>query len=147
MGGRMAKHRAPARDEDDAAPPPPPAPMQQANGVRAGEWDDNANYRDYVKWLSASSIKGKLDIAARQFLVVTDKDGHAVPNCTIDVKGNGKQLSLVTMASGRAPCSLSETVRIVCLTAAISSCIEPVVSSTNARSVSTWSTTNCASGS
>jgi len=94
--------RAPEAEPADIAPPPSPAPMQQPNGVRAGEWDDNANYRDYVKWLAQSSIKGKLDIAARQFLVVTDKNGHAVPNCTIDVKGNDKQLSLVTMASGRA---------------------------------------------
>ena len=28
------------------------APISQAPaGVRAGEWDDNANYRDYVRWL------------------------------------------------------------------------------------------------
>jgi Mg-chelatase subunit ChlD len=93
--------RAPEAEPADVAAPAP-APMQQPNGVRAGEWDDNANYRDYVKWLAQSSIKGKLDVSARQFLVVTDKNGHAVPNCTIDVKGNGKQLSLVTMASGRA---------------------------------------------
>ncbi|MEO8702871.1 MAG: VWA domain-containing protein [Kofleriaceae bacterium] len=91
------------------APPPPPAkiaprpPMQQPDGVRAGEWDDNANYRDYVKWLSSSATKGKLEIGNRQFLVVTDKDGKAVPNCAITVKGaQGASAQLVTMTSGRA---------------------------------------------
>ncbi|HEU0030160.1 MAG TPA: vWA domain-containing protein [Kofleriaceae bacterium] len=80
-----------------------PAPMQQPSGVRAGEWDDNANYRDYVKWLAASPIKGKLDIRQRQFLVVTDKAGKPMPNCSITISdGNQKSASLVTMASGRA---------------------------------------------
>jgi Mg-chelatase subunit ChlD len=107
-GGYGGAARAPAAADAEAMPPPPPPapggrmPMQQPNGVRAGEWDDNANYRDYVKWLAASPIKGKLDIAARQFLVVTDKDGKAVPNCTIDVAAGGVHHSLVTMASGRA---------------------------------------------
>jgi von Willebrand factor type A domain-containing protein len=77
-------------------------PMEQSTGVRAGEWDDNANYRDYVRWLQASPIKGKLDIAARQFLVVADAAGKPVPNCTIDVAGAKTRASLVTMASGRA---------------------------------------------
>jgi hypothetical protein len=94
------------------APPPPPTtskpmvaprpPMQQPSGVRAGEWDDNANYRDYVKWLSSSETKGRLDVGGRQFLVVTDKDGKAVPNCSIAVKGTQGSAQLVTMASGRA---------------------------------------------
>jgi len=93
-----------------ASPPPPPGkvaprpPMQQPSGVRAGEWDDNANYRDYVKWLSSSTrVNGSLDIGGRQFLVVSDKDGRPVPNCSITVTGAGQgSTQLVTMASGRA---------------------------------------------
>jgi Mg-chelatase subunit ChlD len=70
--------------------------------VRAGEWDDNANYRDYVKWLSGSSIKGRIDISDRQFLVVTDRAGKAVPNCPIQITNGKHSVKLTTMASGRA---------------------------------------------
>jgi Mg-chelatase subunit ChlD len=100
-------------------PPPPPSPspekakldrapaadpmVQAPSGVRAGEWDDNANYRDYVGWLS-DKAKGisRLDVSARQFLVVTDRDGKAMPNCKIDLRGPKGAASLITMASGRA---------------------------------------------
>ncbi len=94
------------------APPPPPAriaserpapmPMEQPSGVRAGEWDDNANYRDYVKWLSNSNTKGKLDITGRQFLVVTDSAGKPLPNVPVTVTGGQTSTKLITMASGRA---------------------------------------------
>ncbi len=77
-------------------------PMEQPSGVRAGEWDDNANYRDYVKWLSNSSTKGKLDITGRQFLVVTDSAGKPLPNVPVTVTGGQTSTKLVTMASGRA---------------------------------------------
>jgi len=91
----------------DKAPPPSKIatarpPMEQPSGVRAGEWDDNANYRDYVKWLASSSIKGRIDITNRQFLVVTDSAGKAVPNCPIRITGGQRSAQLVTMASGRA---------------------------------------------
>lgn len=106
---------APMPSRPMPAPPPPPAekariarpdaePMVQAPaGVRAGEWDDNANYRDYVGWLS-DKAKGvsRLDVSARQFLVVTDRDGKAMPNCKIDLRGPKGAASLITMASGRA---------------------------------------------
>ena len=77
--------------------------VQAPSGVRAGEWDDNANYRDYVGWL-AGTPRGvaRLDVSARQFVVVTDRDGKAMPNCRIDLRGKGGAASLVTMASGRA---------------------------------------------
>ena len=101
MPSRAEKTMAP-RTAEAADGRAAPAPMQQPNGVRAGEWDDNANYRDYVKWLAASQIKGKLDVAARQFLVVTDKDGKGVPNCPIEVRGGAAKVTLVTGASGRA---------------------------------------------
>jgi len=66
-----------------------------ATGVAAGEWDDNANYRDYLRWLG----KARLDVSQRKFLVVTDRTGKPMPNCPITI--NGKP-SLVTMPSGRA---------------------------------------------
>jgi hypothetical protein len=80
------------------------APKTQAvAGVRAGEWDDNANYRDYVKWLDQNPRSfARLDVRDRQFLVVTDKHGKPVPNCTIAIQANDVKTSLVTMASGRA---------------------------------------------
>jgi Mg-chelatase subunit ChlD len=94
------------------APPPPPSkiatsrpapmPMEQPSGVRAGEWDDNANYRDYVKWLANSATKGKLDITGRQFLVVTDSAGKPLPNVPVTITGGQTQAKLITMASGRA---------------------------------------------
>lgn len=115
----------------DAAPAPPPAPprtsapvaaakgrpaiagaggarpaepmIQAPAGVRAGEWDDNANYRDYMGWLKgAARGVARLDVASRQFVVVTDRDGKAMPNCRVDLRGPRGAASLVTMASGRA---------------------------------------------
>jgi Mg-chelatase subunit ChlD len=127
-GAPLAKRsRAMAADMAEPAaasampPPPPSAPMPAPKGavgaarpaepmvqhapagVRAGEWDDNANYRDYVGWL-ASTARGvaRLDVSARQFVVVTDRDGKAMPSCRIDVRGRSGAASLVTMASGRA---------------------------------------------
>jgi Mg-chelatase subunit ChlD len=80
-----------------------PQGQQAPDGVKAGEWDDNANYLDYVKWLKETP-KGvqRLDITGRQFLVVEDRDGKPVPNCTIKIAGASRSTSLVTMASGRA---------------------------------------------
>ena len=93
------------------APPPSPTaakiatarpPMEQPSGVRAGEWDDNANYRDYVKWLAGSSTKGRIDVTGRQFLVVTDSAGKPMPNVPVTITGNQTSTKLITMASGRA---------------------------------------------
>ncbi len=76
---------------------------QGAAGVRAGEWDDNANYRDHVKWLKETSRNvARLDVSDRQFIVVKDSKGKPVPNCKLSIKSNGQETSLVTMASGRA---------------------------------------------
>ncbi|MEO8707219.1 MAG: VWA domain-containing protein [Kofleriaceae bacterium] len=86
-------------DSRAVAPAPPPA---QGN-VKAGEWDDNANYREYVKWLQETPRNiARLDVRDRQFIVVKDKDGKPVPNCAITVTSGQKSASLVTMASGRA---------------------------------------------
>ncbi len=78
-------------------------PQPGAAGVRAGEWDDNANYRDYVKWLKESPRNvARLDVSDRQFLIVKDKNGKPVPNCKIAIESDQAKVSLVTMASGRA---------------------------------------------
>jgi Mg-chelatase subunit ChlD len=105
----MADEAAPATTVAPSRPVAPspktgarPPMQQQSAGVKAGEWDDNANYRDYAKWLAESPHRGALDIRDRQFLVVTDAAGKAVPNCTIALSGNQARTSLVTMASGRA---------------------------------------------
>jgi Mg-chelatase subunit ChlD len=74
--------------------------------VRAGEWDDNANFRDFSKWLGAVESLGakRMDISERHFLVVRDKDGKAVPGCKVQVRdaASDHTATLVTMASGRA---------------------------------------------
>ena len=76
-----------------------PAPQ----GVKAGEWDDNANYRDYIRWLKETPRGiARLAVADRQFVVVKDKNGKPVPNCRITVTGQPAFASLMTMASGRA---------------------------------------------
>jgi len=76
-----------------------PAPAS----VRAGEWDDNANYRDYVRWLRETPRGvARLDVSGRQFLVVEDAAGKPVPNCKITVTGGAHSAQLVTTASGRA---------------------------------------------
>ncbi len=97
-----------------AHPPPPPAAkavapgamaVQQFSGVKAGEWDDNANYREFQKWLKAEGNLSfhKVDISDRQFIVVRDADGKAVPRCTVTVRDEKQQsVKLTTTASGRA---------------------------------------------
>ena len=83
--------------------PPATAAVAADVAVAAGEWDDNANFRDYTKWLAGAQRNiARLDVASREFLVVTDKNGKPVPNCSIAITGGKKSASLVTMASGRA---------------------------------------------
>ena len=82
------------------------APAQaQVGPVRAGEWDDNANYREWQRFLGSMSYVSfhKVDVRARRFLVVRDVDGKPVPRCTVKV-GDTKQheVPFVTAASGRA---------------------------------------------
>ena len=76
------------------------------SGVKAGEWDDNANYQEYRRYLTGAQLTSafKLDISKRRFIVVRDKNGKAVPNCEVRIN-DAKQragLSLTTTASGRA---------------------------------------------
>lgn len=82
------------------------ANLGQAAGVKAGEWDDNANFRDFSKWLTSIRYGGarELNLSHRQFIVVRDKDGKGVPGCSVEIRDLQAQRSagLVTMASGRA---------------------------------------------
>ncbi|HEY0479255.1 MAG TPA: vWA domain-containing protein [Kofleriaceae bacterium] len=89
--------------EPPAAPTAERVAMAPAANVRAGEWDDNANYRDYVRWLQETPRGvARLDVSGRQFLVVEDVAGKPVPNCKITISGGAHTAQLVTMASGRA---------------------------------------------
>ncbi|MFO0666687.1 MAG: vWA domain-containing protein [Polyangiaceae bacterium] len=93
-----AKH---ARDEGLAF-----RDVGQAPGVKAGEWDDNANFRDFSKWLTSIQYAGArpMNLDHRTFVVVRDKDGKGIPGCSVEVRDVQGQRSagLVTMASGRA---------------------------------------------
>jgi Mg-chelatase subunit ChlD len=75
-----------------------------ASGVRAGEWDDNANYREFLKLLASrpSGTEG-IDVRDRQIIVVRDSDGRAVPQCKVRVQdGVGHDIVLTTLSNGRA---------------------------------------------
>lgn len=73
-------------------------------GVKAGEWDDNANFREFRKFLaSASTNHRRMNLEDRRFLVVRDKEGHGVPRCRVTVRdGQRGSASFMTTASGRA---------------------------------------------
>lgn len=110
-----------ARDERSVPPSAPAARKTEAFGpmggtvvpgpfaagaasVKAGEWDDNANFRDFRSFLA--SAPGNLqrdDLSGRHFLVVRDRSGRPVPRCKIDIRDEQQRTtSLVTTASGRA---------------------------------------------
>lgn len=75
-----------------------------ASSIKAGEWDDNANYREFQKYLA--TVPGtvhKVDVRSRRFLVVRDVDGKGVPRCPVSVRDEAQhEVSFVTTASGRA---------------------------------------------
>lgn len=103
-GGGAAMGSGVAMDIAGEAPPSvaPAAVAQGPSGVQAGEWDDNANYLEYSRWLEEAPSP-RLNVADRQFLVVVDSQGKGVPNCKLQVTdANQRSASLVTMASGRA---------------------------------------------
>jgi hypothetical protein len=73
--------------------------------VKAGEWDDNANYREFQRWLGAESALPfhHVDVSHRQFIVVRDADGKGVPRCAVSITDTqGGHVSLTTTTSGRA---------------------------------------------
>ncbi len=85
--------------------PPRTVAIARTRGVRAGEWDDNANYREFQSYLETQRGVSyrRLDIRNRQFLVVRDVRGKAVPGCTVTVSDpHQRSTKLTTMASGRA---------------------------------------------
>ena len=76
-----------------------------SSGVQAGEWDDNANYREFRKWIARERGVGfaHANLSVRRFLVVRDADGKGVPRCPVVVRdGLGHGVTLTTTASGRA---------------------------------------------
>ena len=86
----------------DLAVAAPSPPVQRSLGVKAGEWDDNANYRDFLAYIGAAGGIEKLNVSNRQFVVVEDAQGKGVPNCALKISEGETNVSLVTMASGRA---------------------------------------------
>lgn len=111
----MVARRAarPMADSDDfamergghaAAPSAGFGVSSQFTGVKAGEWDDNANFREFQRFLASSPTNHRrMNLSDRRFLVVRDKNGHGVPRCRITVRdANQASTSLFTTASGRA---------------------------------------------
>jgi Mg-chelatase subunit ChlD len=83
----------------------PKAAIAAESGVRAGEWDDNANYRDFLRYEKNAETANAagLDVSVRRFVVVSDKNGKGVPNCRVSVSDSAQHTAeLVTTASGRA---------------------------------------------
>ena len=83
---------------------PTPVRTPDAAGVKAGEWDDNANYQAFTKYLSSQHFPDfqKLDLSHRRFIVVRDENGRAVPNCAVRISDGSISTELTTTASGRA---------------------------------------------
>jgi len=75
-----------------------------ASAIRAGEWDDNANYREFQRYIGATGEPiHSVDVRARRFLVVRDIAGKAVSRCPITVSDDANHsVTLTTTASGRA---------------------------------------------
>jgi Mg-chelatase subunit ChlD len=76
----------------------------QFAGVKAGEWDDNANFREFRRFLASSPTNHRrMNLDDRRFIVVRDKNGHGISRCKVTVR-DGKQAStsFLTTASGRA---------------------------------------------
>ena len=114
MGGPAPVAMASAAPREEMSPAPGGAKVAASSepitiapaGVRAGEWDDNANYRDFLGYIKNAQSLGidKLQVSSRRFLVIEDKDGNGVPNCkvTISDPASQKSATLTTAASGRA---------------------------------------------
>ena len=78
--------------------------MAPASAIKAGEWDDNANYREFQRYLAGVTAPiHAVDVRSRRFLVVRDSEGKGVPRCPV-VVSDAKQheVTFTTTASGRA---------------------------------------------
>jgi hypothetical protein len=76
-----------------------------APSIAAGEWNDNANYHEFQKWLATETSLPftHLDVSHRRFLVVRDEDGRPIPGCPVTVTdAQQRQVTLTTGPSGRA---------------------------------------------
>lgn len=109
-GAGIANGYAPRTDIESqapraAAPALAPAPLQMPSpSVNAGEWDDNANYREFMRWTAgvAAPNAHPIDVRDRRFIVVRDSAGLAVPSCRVVVTDEGdRQTELTTTAAGR----------------------------------------------
>jgi uncharacterized protein YegL len=95
---------APSRERSGAAGVAPAYAPQYAS-IKAGEWDDNANYREFQRYLAGEADLGfhRVDVTERRFLVVRDADGKAVPRCPVLVSDADQHaVTLTTTTSGRA---------------------------------------------
>jgi hypothetical protein len=107
-GAPVAKPSRPAKiaaDEGGRTPLPVAVMQQPEAAVKAGEWDDNANYREFQKWILSEQAQRfhRADITDRQFIVVRDVDGKAMPRCPVVITdGQGRKVTLTTTASGRS---------------------------------------------
>ncbi len=83
----------------------PRVAVESSPSVKAGEWDDNANYREFQRYLGGLGGLGlhRADVRERQFVAVVDEAGKGVPGCLVTVRdAGGREVTLTTMASGRA---------------------------------------------
>ncbi|HEY1956433.1 MAG TPA: vWA domain-containing protein [Polyangiaceae bacterium] len=78
--------------------------MQATASVRAGEWDDNANYREFQRYIGqVNQPIHSVDVRARRFLVVRDNAGKPVSRCPVTIADASQHdVTLTTHASGRA---------------------------------------------
>lgn len=105
-GAAKVKPSATEGASETVAMPPAfvPFAQPQAASVKAGEWDDNANYREFQRYLSTSRAAfHRVDLRDRRFLVVRDSKGQGIPRCKVTVSdGQKASATFVTTASGRA---------------------------------------------
>lgn len=98
----LATAAAAADMERGVAPAQPGPAGQAASRVMSGEWDDNANYREFMKYLATEPTSRAFDVKNRRFIRVSDVDGMPVPNCRVTVHGDGRDVELTTTSNGRA---------------------------------------------
>jgi Mg-chelatase subunit ChlD len=101
LGGSMVAPRPAVR----VGPGGVGAFASQGAGVRTGEWDDNANFREFSAWIAKEKAPGaaRFDLGVRRFVVVRDAAGKPVPSCAVEVHGaSGPSVTLTTTATGRA---------------------------------------------
>jgi len=80
-------------------------PVRATGSVKAGEWDDNANWREFNAYLGSQSHLPitRVNVSQRRFIVVRDANGKPVPNCTVEVQdGRQKKVAITTSSHGRA---------------------------------------------